>query len=133
MTLDERLKDIEERLNDITPWPWRWIRNDEDSTDPDETYIDGYKIVAKDGIITVMDDGSAGGEYSPRISPDDPDGILIERAPTDIALLLEMVKVAREALKQIIVGVSMMQNQEVKKKIEEHVDKALARLEELAK
>ena len=76
-----------------TPGPWRWEeRNGYDvlvSCVEGEFYSNGDKQ-----HVEVIDDGSAGGEYSASIDVDGPDARLIAAAPD----LLEALKDLREAI-----------------------------------
>jgi hypothetical protein len=67
-------------MSDHTPGPWKWVN----------PYGNEYKLVHFNGeefpngeprYIKIIDDGSAGGEYSPSIDVHGPDAHLIAAAP----------------------------------------------------
>lgn len=95
MDLQKRLSEIEGRLERATPGPWRWTH--EFPTDVG-AHLYGAPGTPEDPWPKILDDGSAGGEYTQSISGDDPDAQLIAHAPDDLRLLLALVKEYRAAL-----------------------------------
>ncbi len=69
-------------MAEFTPGPWVWLKSySGDYAElvhyvPNETFPNGQPK-----YVRVLDDGSAGGEYSNSIDPDGPDGMLVQAAP----------------------------------------------------
>lgn len=87
--LDKYLKEIEKRLNAATEGPWEWVKCRDYSVICGKGYDPQYPSIDPK---MVMDDGSAGGEYSSAINEKDPNGRFIAHARQDVGVLLEMVK-----------------------------------------
>lgn len=62
-----------------TPGPWKWERRQW-----------WWELVSANGT-TVMDDGSAYGEYDARLKPDSADAVLVAEAPSMLDCLEELV------------------------------------------
>lgn len=83
----KRLLEIEERLRASTPGPWYWVDRN------------GYSELVSENGRTVLDDGSACGEYGPEIESESADAQLVAYAPTDIRDLLKVAKIALPLLR----------------------------------
>lgn len=89
MTLNEKLKEIEARLEKATPGPWRAVRNNALG----ETWFNIFSL-GDNNVLAMIGDLADEVKQSP-------DADLIAHAPTDLALLLSLVKEYRAALEQI--------------------------------
>lgn len=86
MTLNEKLKEIEARLEKATPGPWRAVRNNALG----ETWFNIFSL-GDNNVLAMIGDLADEVKQSP-------DAELIAHAPTDLALLLSLVKEYRAAL-----------------------------------
>lgn len=82
------IEELEKLLEGTTPASWAWV-HDEGWNDNDLKGANG---------ATIIDDGSADGEYTPTITPDKPDAKLIAAAPDLARRLIELLKQRDAAL-----------------------------------
>ena len=77
----------------FTPGPWKW------QVHAGVAYLRSIRNITRDpcpefdGLDPIIDDGSAGGEYTRTIEPDSPNAILIEHAPELYAVLEKVAPV----------------------------------------
>jgi hypothetical protein len=105
--MSERLDEIKARLAAATPGPWRWSDTPigEGATLRSPSVED--ETVESWERAHIIDDGSAGGEYSSMLKA--PDADLIAHAPADLAFLLEEVETAHaveRGLSQLLAAVA---------------------------
>lgn len=95
-----------------TPGPWYWVERM------------GYFDLTSDALSEleeVIDDGSAGGEYSPTITPGSPDAKLIAAAPELIEVLNDLLSYVSEHLN----NESSMEYMNIIDRANEVIDKVL--------
>lgn len=78
--MTDRLSEIRARLEKATPGPWYW------KDDRDSSYLSDEKG------MTILDDGSACGEYNQTIDPKGPDADFIANARTDLEWAVQEIE-----------------------------------------
>jgi hypothetical protein len=104
-----KLEDLKKLCSEATAGPWEWLADETMDEDPRSYFLSGPHREAeglddwighpRDSLI--LDDGSAYGEYTRKITPDSPDARFIAAARTYLPLLIAVAEAANKLVAQL--------------------------------
>lgn len=107
--LNKLIQEVLELSEKATPSPWKWYENRNVATLNGPLEDPRVEFASLDNSL-VLDDGSAGGEYAPTLTPDEPNAQLIAHYRTSAPKFAKALQVAIKTLESYSKYASQVEN-----------------------